>query len=58
MRIRAELAVSAPAQDAWAVAGERFGEIGGWAPAVTRSGMDGRPHPAKLAARAGQDALP
>ena len=38
MRIRAELAVSAPAQDAWAVAGERFGEIGGWAPAVTRCG--------------------
>ena len=43
MKMRAELAISAPAQDAWVVVGERFGEIGGWASAITESVMDGPP---------------
>lgn len=43
MKIHAELALSAPAEDTWAVVGERFGEIGDWASPITRSAMDGPP---------------
>jgi hypothetical protein len=43
MEMRAELVINAPAQDAWIVVGERFGEIAEWAPAITESVMDGRP---------------
>ncbi len=43
MEMRAELVISAPAEDAWAVVGERFGEIGEWASAITKSVMDGQP---------------
>jgi hypothetical protein len=35
--------VNAPAEDAWAVVGERFGEIAEWASAITESVMDGPP---------------
>ncbi|MEP7023054.1 MAG: SRPBCC family protein [Actinomycetota bacterium] len=42
MELRAELVVNAPAQDAWVVVGERFGEIGEWVSAITGSSMDGR----------------
>jgi hypothetical protein len=44
MDMRAELVISAPAEDAWAVVGERFGEIGEWASPITRSSMDGPSH--------------
>jgi hypothetical protein len=43
MEMRAELVIKAPAEDAWAVVGERFGEIGEWASAITESVMDGPP---------------
>jgi hypothetical protein len=43
MEMRAELVINAPAQDAWIVIGERFGEIAEWAPAITESVMDGPP---------------
>ena len=43
MRMRAELVVNATAGDAWVVVGERFGEIGEWASAITESVMDGPP---------------
>jgi hypothetical protein len=43
MEIRAKLVINAPAEDAWAVIGERFGEIGQWASAITDSVMDGPP---------------
>jgi len=43
MKMRAELVVSAPAEDTWVVVGERFGEIGEWASPITRSVMDGPP---------------
>jgi hypothetical protein len=43
MKMRAELVVSAPAEDTWVVVGERFGEIGEWASPITRSAMDGPP---------------
>ena len=43
MEIRAELAINAPAEDAWVVVGERFGQISEWASAVTGSAMDGQP---------------
>ena len=43
MEMRAELVISASAEDAWAVVGERFGEIGEWASAITKSVMDGQP---------------
>ncbi len=46
--MRAELAISAPAQDAWAVVGERFGEIGQWASAITEPVMDGPPGPGRV----------
>ncbi len=43
MEMRSELVISAPAEDAWVVVGERFGEIGEWASAITESVMDGQP---------------
>src|SRR5215831_8394388 len=43
MEMRAELVIKAPAQDAWVVVGERFGEIAEWASAITESFMDGPP---------------
>jgi hypothetical protein len=43
MQMRAEVVINAPAEDAWAVIGERFGEIAEWAPAITDSVMDGPP---------------
>jgi len=48
MKMRAELKISAPAQDAWVVVGERFGEIGEWASAITMSVMDGPPGPGQV----------
>ena len=43
MEMRAKLVINALAEDAWAVVGERFGEIGEWASAITESVMDGAP---------------
>jgi hypothetical protein len=43
MEMRAELVINAPAEDAWVVVGERFGDIGEWASAITESIMDGPP---------------
>jgi hypothetical protein len=43
MEMRAEVAIDAPAEVAWAVIGERFGDIGEWASAITESVMDGPP---------------
>jgi hypothetical protein len=43
MEMRAELVIGAPAEDAWVVVGERFGEISEWASAITESVMDGPP---------------
>ena len=43
MEIRAELAINAPAEDAWVVVGERFGQISEWASAITQSVIDGPP---------------
>jgi hypothetical protein len=43
MEIRAELVINAPAEDAWVVVGERFGQISEWASAITQSVMDGPP---------------
>lgn len=43
MEMRAEVVISASADDAWVVVGERFGQIGGWASAITQSWMDDPP---------------
>jgi hypothetical protein len=43
MELRFERVVSTPAEDAWAVVGEHFGQIGEWASAITESVMDGQP---------------
>jgi Polyketide cyclase / dehydrase and lipid transport len=43
MELRAECVISAPAEAAWVVVGEHFGQIGEWASAITESFMDGRP---------------
>ncbi len=43
MEMRVEIVIAAPAEDAWAVVGDHFGEIGQWASAITASAMDGRP---------------
>ena len=43
MEMRAKLVINAPAEDAWVVVGERFGDIGEWASAITESVMDGPP---------------
>jgi len=37
--------IDAPAEDAWVVVGERFGQISEWASAITESVMDGPPSP-------------
>lgn len=42
MKMRAELVIGAPPEDAWAVVGVRFGEISEWASAITKSVMDGQ----------------
>lgn len=41
--MRAEVVIGAAAGDAWVVVGELFGEIGGWASAITASSMEGPP---------------
>jgi hypothetical protein len=43
MEMRAELVINAPAEDAWVVVGERFGQIGEWASVITESVIDGPP---------------
>ena len=43
MEMRAEVVINAPGEDAWVVVGERFGDIGEWASAITESAMDGSP---------------
>lgn len=43
MEMRAEVMISTPADDAWMIVGERFGQIGDWASALAESGMDGSP---------------
>ena len=43
MQMRAELVISAPAEDTWVVVGERFGEIDQWASPIIASAMDGPP---------------
>ncbi len=39
--LRAEVVIDAPAAAAWAVLGERFGQIGEWAAPITSSSVDG-----------------
>jgi Polyketide cyclase / dehydrase and lipid transport len=39
--LRAEVVIDAPAAAAWAVLGERFGQIGEWAAPITSSCLDG-----------------
>ena len=41
MELRAEIMINAPADAAWAVVGEGFGQIGQWAVPITASSMDG-----------------
>ena len=48
MELRAELIINASAEDAWLVVGERFGQIGEWASAITESTMDGQPGPGRV----------
>jgi hypothetical protein len=43
MDLRAEVAIDAPAQGAWAVLGERFGQISDWAAPIETSSLDGKP---------------
>ena len=43
MEMRAEVVINAPGEDAWVVVGERFGDIGEWASAITESVVDGPP---------------
>ena len=43
MEMRAVLMINAPAEDAWVVVGERFGEIAEWASAITESSWTARP---------------
>jgi len=43
MEMRAEVVINAPAEEAWALIGERFGDIAEWASAITESVMDGPP---------------
>lgn len=45
MRMHAELVVSAPQADAWAVIGDGFADIADWASAVTRSAANWPPGP-------------
>jgi hypothetical protein len=39
--LRADIVIDAPAAAAWAVLGERFGQIGDWATPITNSYVDG-----------------
>ncbi len=48
MELRAEVMINSPADDAWLVVGERFGEIGDWASGVTVSALDGPPGPGRV----------
>jgi hypothetical protein len=43
MELRAEIAIDAPARSAWALLGERFGDIGVWAAPITSSTLEGAP---------------
>ena len=43
MELRAEVIIDAPAEAAWEVVGERFGQIGEWAKPITSSSLDGDP---------------
>ena len=43
MELRAEVVINAPAQSAWAVVGEQFGEIGQWAAPIECSSLDSPP---------------
>jgi len=45
MELRAEVIINAPAQTAWAVLGEQFGDIGTWAGPIVRSSVDSQPGP-------------
>ncbi len=40
MELRADVLMDAPAAAAWAVLGERFGDIGEWAAPITASTLD------------------
>jgi hypothetical protein len=40
MELRANVMIDAPAAAAWAVLGERFGDIGEWATPITASALD------------------
>lgn len=48
MDIRAEIAIDAPAQAAWAVIGDQFGEIGRWAAPIIHSSVDSQPGPGAI----------
>jgi Polyketide cyclase / dehydrase and lipid transport len=43
MELRAQVAIGCPADAAWAVLGERFGQIGEWASPITSSCMEAEP---------------
>lgn len=43
MELHNEMVVNAPAAAAWAVLGERFGQIAEWAVPITASSMEGEP---------------
>jgi hypothetical protein len=45
VELRAQVVISAPAQSAWAVVGEQFGDIGQWAAPIVRSWVDSQPGP-------------
>src|SRR5262249_55754755 len=45
MEIRAKVLINAPAQAAWAVLGDEFGEIGQWAAPIVFSSVDSQPGP-------------
>lgn len=48
MEIRAEVVIDAPAQAAWALIGDQFGEIGQWAAPIVRSSVDSQPGPGAI----------
>jgi hypothetical protein len=43
MELQAEVVINAPARAAWALLGERFGEIDQWAVAIVQSSVDSQP---------------
>jgi len=43
MELRGEVIIDAPPRAAWAVLGERFGQIGEWAVPITASSLEGEP---------------